>query len=358
MASRNSALRNQAPTRSCTPESSPAMNRLSSSTPIAFLKAFTLTAVTVAALPAPSVQAATPPAPQPDFKLNDTNPNSVRYRTAVSPKDYGLQISAFYFADSGCSYCRGQYDVLQRLQRDLAASNPGLNIQILGVNRISSEPYNYIIGLTPNILPWLQDTLAQSVWLNWGVTFRDVIVLDAFNRPIAKDNLTTHDLKIQANYDALKAALLHAAAPVDTDQDGLIDDWEIAWFNTLDTQPGGDPDGDGFDNLQESAFGTAPNDATSFPRMTPRLAWSGTTRVLTFSFPRFSGGLMDFALESSPDLKTWGPTPDAVLASGTTRLLYDGRGGAETHFQQDSLTATQAGFLRVRALPRSGSAAR
>jgi hypothetical protein len=31
-------------------------------------------------------------------------------------------------------------------------------------------------------LPWLQDTVADSVWTSWGVVYRDVFVLDPENR--------------------------------------------------------------------------------------------------------------------------------------------------------------------------------
>jgi len=33
----------------------------------------------------------------PDFQLPDVNPNSPRYDTAVSPRDYRLQVSGYYF---------------------------------------------------------------------------------------------------------------------------------------------------------------------------------------------------------------------------------------------------------------------
>jgi hypothetical protein len=35
--------------------------------------------------------------PVADFHLTDVNPNSPRYQSAVSPRDYRLQIGAFYF---------------------------------------------------------------------------------------------------------------------------------------------------------------------------------------------------------------------------------------------------------------------
>lgn len=37
----------------------------------------------------------------PDFQLTDVNPNSPRYQKTVSPRDYRLQISAYYFGAAG-----------------------------------------------------------------------------------------------------------------------------------------------------------------------------------------------------------------------------------------------------------------
>jgi hypothetical protein len=37
----------------------------------------------------------------PDFKLLDLNPNSVRFATSVSPRDYLLQVSGYYFGAAG-----------------------------------------------------------------------------------------------------------------------------------------------------------------------------------------------------------------------------------------------------------------
>jgi hypothetical protein len=39
--------------------------------------------------------------PMPDFHLADVNPGSLRYADAVSPRDYRLQISAYYFGAAG-----------------------------------------------------------------------------------------------------------------------------------------------------------------------------------------------------------------------------------------------------------------
>lgn len=38
---------------------------------------------------------------KPDFQLRDVNPNSPRKNQTVSPRDYRLQISAYYFGAAG-----------------------------------------------------------------------------------------------------------------------------------------------------------------------------------------------------------------------------------------------------------------
>jgi len=51
---------------------------------------------------------------------------------------------------------------------------------------------------------------------------------------------------------------LLATFTADSDQDGLPDNWEMAYFGSLIASPGGDPDGDGKTNLQEFENGTNP----------------------------------------------------------------------------------------------------
>jgi hypothetical protein len=52
-----------------------------------------------------------------------------------------------------------------------------------------------------------------------------------------------------------------ATSTVDTDNDGLPDDWEIEHFDNLDQNPGNDTDGDGLTNIQEYNLETDPSNA-------------------------------------------------------------------------------------------------
>jgi len=53
--------------------------------------------------------------------------------------------------------------------------------------------------------------------------------------------------------------------PGDVDGDGLADNWEITWFGNLSAIASADPDGDLATNLQEMQAGTNPNSRTEYP---------------------------------------------------------------------------------------------
>lgn len=222
------------------------------------------------------------------------------------------------------------------------------------MNRIADAPSNGEIANSLNVLPWLQDTTAQKVWETWQISYRDVVVLDAFNRPIARDNLTSHDLALPQYRAALETALLTAATPADTDRDGLPDVWELGWFGHLGPTPTSDEDGDGVDSLNEFTFGSSPISAASIPKFLPVVARPAGRQVLAMVFRRFGGSAADLAVETSRDLVTWTSSPAEVFRSGAVRNLYDGMGGAEVRYQQPSAAADRpVVFMRARAVLRS-----
>ena len=102
------------------------------------------------------------------------------------------------------------------MQDDLDTSFPELDIQILGVNGAGLESGNALITSGRDI-PWLQDVDvdhdgSSDVWVDWSVTYRDVLILDAENVRVGVFNLTTHDLGISQNYDTLRQMFVDAAS--------------------------------------------------------------------------------------------------------------------------------------------------
>ncbi|NUQ79718.1 MAG: hypothetical protein HUU21_39940 [Polyangiaceae bacterium] len=96
------------------------------------------------------------------------------------------------------------------MQGELDAENLAVPIEILGVNEANVGTADFFVA--GKTLPWLQDTPAVNVWGLWGVTFRDVVVLDGQGKAIAVYNVTVHPLSDPANYAELKAVLQTAAS--------------------------------------------------------------------------------------------------------------------------------------------------
>ena len=238
------------------------------------------------------------------------------------------------------------------MQADLKAANPELNIEILGVNRTNEAASNPLV-VSMSALPWLQDTLQDAVWSRWDVVWRDVRILDSQNRLRAVFNLTQFDLSVPANYATLRQVFLAAAKVVDSDGDGLPDDWEMQYFGNLLAGPGDDPDGDGQDNFTEFAFGTDPRDPKSFSSVQAQLTSNGQDRFLTLSFRRRAGSIVDYLVEASPDLKVWTKDASELNGAQSPRRLFDGTGTIEAFWSLRKSTGVRPnGFLRVNANPQ------
>jgi hypothetical protein len=204
-------------------------------------------------------------------------------------------------------------------------------------------------------LPWLQDTLPDNVWTNWGVTYRDFRIIDSQNRLAAVYNLTEHDLANAFNRAALTQLLLQAAQSVDSTGTGLPDDWRLQYFQSLAITPQIDTDGDGLDNFTEFAFGTNPMDPGS---SRPLLAWisgNDAERVLNLRFRRRAGSILDYVIQFSPDPAHWTTSDGAALhLVESPKNLFDGTGTSEVAYAFAAPGGSGApGFVRVRAVPRS-----
>jgi hypothetical protein len=97
------------------------------------------------------------------------------------------------------------------MQDELQATSTPVPIRILGVNEAGEEAANDLICQGRD-LPWLQDTAAENAWGLWGVTWRDVWILDRHQAVFAIYNLTSNNLADPARYAELKQLMLDAAA--------------------------------------------------------------------------------------------------------------------------------------------------
>ncbi len=70
----------------------------------------------------------------------------------------------------------------------------------------------------------LQDTTNEDVWGTWGVTWRDVQIVDAEGELTDVLSLTTNDIRDQANYDNLRSMIVSAATSNRVQQS----DWQNA----------------------------------------------------------------------------------------------------------------------------------
>jgi len=234
---------------------------------------------------------------------------------------------------------------------ELKATNPAVNIEILGVNMATDAAYNPLVTAERS-LPWLQDTVVNSAWEAWQVTWRDVRILNGRNQLVGVYNLTVNDLSLAANRATLKQMFLTDAAWVDTDHDGLLDDWEILQFGSLSMAADEDPDGDGADNFAEYAFGTNPLNAGLKPVFTTMVHGTGASRQLSLVFQRRAGRGVDYYIEASTDLTAWTAGPAVLIATEPFTNFYDGAGIGRSEYRLAAPIPSQsAGFVRLRAVP-------
>ena len=115
------------------------------------------------------------------------------------------------------------------LQWEIAAERPELDIGLLAVNEDGYGPPDQqdavVLATDDHDLPLLQDTEAADVWHVWGITYRDVVILDSANVQVGVFNLTANSLgeteltqdtdgdgtPDATNYETLKALLISAA---------------------------------------------------------------------------------------------------------------------------------------------------
>gem|GEM_PF-2437065 len=114
---------------------------------------------------------------------------------------------------------------------------------------------------------------------------------------------------------------------VDSDHDGLPDDWEVAnGLNPNDgtavNGPNGDPDGDGYTNLQEFQGGANPQLASSIPAQPPVITSASPTDTNPLILEEDSIAFAATATDANGDTITYAWALDGVVKSNTSTYTF------------------------------------
>ena len=130
------------------------------------------------------------------------------------------------------------------------------------------------------------------------------------------------------DFNETKDIFLLRLGGVDSDNDGMDDDWEMAYFSTLSRDGSGDFDGDGVSDLAEFKAGTNPTtDASIFRVVTLTSLGDGTTTVFWSAVP---GKTYQLQYRNSLSDSAWTNLPGTVMANGTTAFKLDPVRGANS----------------------------
>jgi hypothetical protein len=119
--------------------------------------------------------------------------------------------------------------------------------------------------------------------------------------------------------------------PIDTDNDGMDDDWETTNFGNLNRDGTGDADGDGLTDLQEFILLSNPNNASSGR---PAVGVGQTAGGFRLSFPTAAGRNYQVQVRDEVSSGDWTSTGSVIAGDGSTK----------TH---DDLTVLPRRFYRV-----------
>jgi hypothetical protein len=142
---------------------------------------------------------------------------------------------------------------------------------------------------------------------------------------------------VQGDYNDNRDVFVLRLGSGDQDDDGLDDDWEMAYFNTLGRDGSGDFDDDGRSNLEEFRSGTDPTNQDSVLRVLTVTRAGGGTTVFWQANP---GRSYRVEYKNSLTDSEWQSVSGEIRLSGSTGYVLD-----------SSASSTAQRFYRAVALP-------
>jgi len=160
----------------------------------------------------------------------------------------------------------------------------------------------------PTVITYLQNSLNIGM-LNFDVsTLYSVLGYDGVAGAGYPAFLTQNSLAPTPTRLELEVTVIR---DVDTDGDGLPDDWEMFYFGNLDQGANDDPDSDGISNLAEYRAGTDPTRADS-------AFYIATTNAATLHWPNLPS--RKFNVQVSEDLANWQTITNPAIIYPTPAL--------------------------------------
>ena len=243
----------------------------------------------------PTVKASIPPDPDADGLSDDWEVTNFGNTTAQNGSgdpddDYASNVEEFAastlpldrasFPDAEGGTGDGLCDPWEVFYLASTAALPGADADGDGYSNLEE----FLANTNPNQIFSSPDTDGDGLPDGWEVSwFRssptetrvDIIAKFAGDDDADSDTYSNRD-----EYAALTNPKAAAFTPIDKDGDGLIDAWEIFWFNDLDETGAGNPDGDSGSNRQEQMAGSNPALATSTPADTDGDGIADSTRAI------------------------------------------------------------------------------
>jgi hypothetical protein len=134
---------------------------------------------------------------------------------------------------------------------------------------------------------------------------------------------------VSGDYNDKRDLFVLKLGGVDSDGDGMDDDWEVAYFGNLARDGTGDFDGDGATDLQEFLAGTDPTNSNSVFRVfTVAPIGGGSTLVMWTGNPARS-----YRVEFKDDLSSagWSVLNGTISWNGSTASMTDTSATNSTH---------------------------
>jgi hypothetical protein len=136
---------------------------------------------------------------------------------------------------------------------------------------------------------------------------------------------------VGGDYNERRDVFLVRLGTGDSDNDGMDDDWEVAFFGNLHRDGSGDFDHDGHSDLQEFLSGTDPTDTGSILRVLTVTPMSGGNTTIIWSAIPGRSYVVQF--KDSLDAPNWSNASTVLVASSTSESFAHNSSSSSRYYR-------------------------